>query len=289
MTVYWWVRIRKKEIWSKCCSFWRWGKEPRTKESWQLPEVEKGNELDSTVMPPNKLDFRTFSFCGCKRINLCCFRLKKIVLICYNSKWKEVIKKPWPPVDLWARPRQLELLTLSSGLLWWVSGKESARQCRRCRLWSPAREDPLEKEMATHSSIFVWKIQWTEEPGGLHSTGSQRVGHSSSSSTIPHPCGLFAFPSSGNCCKEITLNWKYEVELIWTLHVTEPRAGTESASLAATHENLHSQVPLLINLPPSSLTRSALFSLASLCLGARFQIIFGKPQRRLQSNTTKGN
>ena len=40
-------------------------------------------------MPPNKLDFRTFSFCGCKRINLCCFRLKKIVLICYNSKWKE--------------------------------------------------------------------------------------------------------------------------------------------------------------------------------------------------------
>ena len=38
-------------------------------------------------------------------------------------------------------------------------------------------EDPLEKEMATHSSILAWKISWTEEPGGLQSTGSQKVRH----------------------------------------------------------------------------------------------------------------
>ena len=37
-------------------------------------------------------------------------------------------------------------------------------------------EDPLEKEMATHSSILAWRIPWTEEPGGLQSTRSQRVG-----------------------------------------------------------------------------------------------------------------
>ena len=37
-----------------------------------------------------------------------------------------------------------------------------------------AREDPLEEGMATHSSILVWKIPWTEEPGGLQSMGSQR-------------------------------------------------------------------------------------------------------------------
>ena len=37
------------------------------------------------------------------------------------------------------------------------------------------REDPLEKEMATQSSILAWRIPWTEEPGGLQSTGSQRV------------------------------------------------------------------------------------------------------------------
>jgi len=39
------------------------------------------------------------------------------------------------------------------------------------------QKDPLEKEMATHSSILAWRIPWTEEPGGPQSTGSQRVGH----------------------------------------------------------------------------------------------------------------
>ena len=38
-------------------------------------------------------------------------------------------------------------------------------------------EYPLEKEMATHSSTLAWRIPWTEEPGGLQSVGSQRVGH----------------------------------------------------------------------------------------------------------------
>ena len=38
-------------------------------------------------------------------------------------------------------------------------------------------EDPLEEEMATHSSILAWRIPWTEEPGRLQSMGSQRVGH----------------------------------------------------------------------------------------------------------------
>ena len=39
------------------------------------------------------------------------------------------------------------------------------------------QEDPLEKGMATHSSVLAWRIPRTEEPGGLQSTGSQRVGH----------------------------------------------------------------------------------------------------------------
>ena len=42
---------------------------------------------------------------------------------------------------------------------------------------SLGREDPLEKEMAAHSSILAWEIQCTEEPGELQSTGLQRVGH----------------------------------------------------------------------------------------------------------------
>ena len=51
------------------------------------------------------------------------------------------------------------------------------------RVRSLGREDPLEKEMATHSSIFSWKISWTEEPGGLQSTGSQGVGHDLATNT----------------------------------------------------------------------------------------------------------
>ena len=39
------------------------------------------------------------------------------------------------------------------------------------------QEDPLEKRMATHSSIPAWRISWTEKPGGLQSMGWQRVGH----------------------------------------------------------------------------------------------------------------
>ena len=45
------------------------------------------------------------------------------------------------------------------------------------QIGSPGQEDPLELEMATHSSILAWKIPWTEEPGGLQSMGLQRVRH----------------------------------------------------------------------------------------------------------------
>ena len=42
---------------------------------------------------------------------------------------------------------------------------------------SLGQEDPLEEEMAIHSGVLAWRIPWTEEPGGLQSTGSHRVGH----------------------------------------------------------------------------------------------------------------
>ena len=55
-------------------------------------------------------------------------------------------------------------------------GKASANNAEDPGL-TPGQEDPLEKEMATHSSILAWKISWTEEPGRLRPMGSQRVGH----------------------------------------------------------------------------------------------------------------
>ena len=57
-------------------------------------------------------------------------------------------------------------------------GKESA-----CNAGALGREDPLEKGVATHSSVLTWKILWTEEPGGPQSMGSQRVGHNWATNT----------------------------------------------------------------------------------------------------------
>ena len=48
---------------------------------------------------------------------------------------------------------------------------------RETQVQSLGWEDPLEKEIATHSSILAWKIPWTEEPGRLQSVGLKRVGH----------------------------------------------------------------------------------------------------------------
>ena len=58
-----------------------------------------------------------------------------------------------------------------------MSGKESTHQCWETQVRSLGQEDPLGEGMATHSSILAWRILWSEEPGGLQSIGSQRVGH----------------------------------------------------------------------------------------------------------------
>ena len=51
------------------------------------------------------------------------------------------------------------------------------QETEETRVQSLGWEDPLEEEMATHSSILAWRIPWTEEPDGLQSMGSQIVGH----------------------------------------------------------------------------------------------------------------
>ena len=58
------------------------------------------------------------------------------------------------------------------------------------------QEDSLEKEMATHSSILAWRILWTEEPGGLQSIGSQRVGHD---------WGTSLHVTSVSACREVSV------------------------------------------------------------------------------------
>ena len=56
-------------------------------------------------------------------------------------------------------------------------GRMKVKVSSMCLLEVISQEDPLDKEMATHSSILAWEIPWTEEPAGLQSLGSQRLGH----------------------------------------------------------------------------------------------------------------
>ena len=66
-------------------------------------------------------------------------------------------------------------MSLPSGAV--VKNLSAMQETQETQVQSLGQEDPLEEEMATHSSILAWKIPWTEEPGRLQSMGSQRVGH----------------------------------------------------------------------------------------------------------------
>ena len=81
----------------------------------------------------------------------------------------------WGKSFLFSQTCSVEMVILGS-----ASGDEPACQCRRHkrRSFHPwVGKTPLEEDTATHSSILAWRILWTEEPGGLQSTGSHRVGH----------------------------------------------------------------------------------------------------------------
>ena len=58
-----------------------------------------------------------------------------------------------------------------------VKNPPAMQETQETPIWSLGWEDPLEEGMATQSSILPWRLSWTEEPGGLQSIGSQRIGH----------------------------------------------------------------------------------------------------------------
>ena len=78
--------------------------------------------------------------------------------------------------ELWQTLIKLLTLTDFLGFPSGSVGKESSCNAETC-VWSLGWEDPLEKGVATHSSVLAWRIPWAEEPGVLRSMGSQRVGH----------------------------------------------------------------------------------------------------------------
>ena len=58
-----------------------------------------------------------------------------------------------------------------------VKNQSAMQEIQETLVPSLGQEDPLEEGMATHSSILAWRIPWAEQPGGLQSMGSQRIGH----------------------------------------------------------------------------------------------------------------
>ena len=58
-----------------------------------------------------------------------------------------------------------------------VKNLPAMQELQETQVGSLGQKDPLEKSMATHSSILAWRIPWTDKPGGIQSVGSQRVGH----------------------------------------------------------------------------------------------------------------
>ena len=90
-----------------------------------------------------------------------------------------------------------------------VKSQPAMQETQVCSLgW----EDPLEKGMATHSSILAWRIPWTEEPGGLQSMGLQRVRHPSSTNTF-----TFTFYS---------LHHHVHCSAAWLLGLSKQKAGS---------------------------------------------------------------
>ena len=58
----------------------------------------------------------------------------------------------------------------------WIKNSFAMQETQEMPIGSLGQEDPLEEEMETYSGILAWKTLWTEKPGGLQSTGSQRIG-----------------------------------------------------------------------------------------------------------------
>ena len=106
---------------------------------------------------------------------VCHSLLQGIFLIQGNEPRSPALQEGSLLSELPRKPRKMGGEMANSGkFYWWLKRLPTMKETR---VQSLGQEDPLEKEMATHSSILAWKIPWTENPGRLQSMGSQRVGH----------------------------------------------------------------------------------------------------------------
>ena len=103
------------------------------------------------------------------------------------------------------------------------------------------RGDPLEEEMATHSSVLVWRIPWTEEPGRLQSMGSQRVGHDRAR-THTHTRTILCLQNVLSCLTAQDAI-KYKLEMIGVLNTALVERKKVKCDLGQSHHFSDPQVP----------------------------------------------
>ena len=136
--------------------------------SFNVPIFERNSRLKfpiflkTSLVFPLLLFYSSFMHCSLKKAFL------SLLAILWNStfSWRYLSFSPLLFTSL-----------LSSGLSWWLKKVKRLPTLQETPVQSLGLEDPLKKEMATHSSTLAWRIPWTEESGGLQSMGSQRVGH----------------------------------------------------------------------------------------------------------------
>ena len=112
-------------------------------------------------------------------------------LVMDREAWRAAIHgiaKSWTRLSNWTELNWTE----STGLCWWLSGRVHLPM-QETQIWFLCWEDPLEKEIAAHSSILAWEISCTEEPGGLQSVGLQRVRHNWTH-TCTQACSVLRVP-----------------------------------------------------------------------------------------------
>ena len=113
----------------------------------------------------------------------------------------------------------------TSGKPRWLNGKEFTCQCWQCRKcgFNPwVGKIPWRRKTATHSSVLAWEIPWMEEPGGLQSTGSQRVGHDWATSLSLSVSQLINFCLKYWVAWVLCIFWILALYQIYHLQVSSP-------------------------------------------------------------------
>ena len=163
-----------------------------------------------------------FQSCGHCWVSQICWYIECSTFTASSFRiWNSSVGIPSPALALFVEMLPKAQLTSHSsmaGSRWvttasWLSGSRiwlPMQKRQETQVWLLDWEDPLEEEMATHSSVIVWKTPWTEKPGGLQSMGSQRVGQDWACTRVWYPVVQYqrlsvkqtlVLPRPKSCCK----------------------------------------------------------------------------------------